>query len=133
MSPGRFAGFATLVFMTIHPSKLGAGLALLGVALGAFGAHMLGDVLAPERLDTFETAVRYQMYHALGLVALGALPKSTWRAAPFLFWGSVVFSGSLYLLVSTGIGFLGAITPIGGILQIIGWGLLVVSLPKQIS
>ena len=133
MSPGRFAEFATLVFMNIHPSKLGAGLALLGVALGAFGAHMLGDVLSPERLDTFETAVRYQMYHALGLVALGALPKPTWRAAPFLFWGSVVFSGSLYLLIATGIGFLGAITPIGGILQIIGWGLLVFGLPKQIS
>lgn len=117
--------------LNLHPSKLGAGLALLGVALGAFGAHALGDILTPERLETFETAVRYQMYHALALVALGALPKTAWRAAPFFLWGSVVFSGSLYLLIATGIGFLGAVTPIGGVLQIIGWGLLVISLPKQ--
>lgn len=113
---------------TVHPSKLGALLALLGVALGAFGAHLLEGAIPAARLDTFETAVRYQMYHALGLVALGALPTRSWRAAPFLFWGSVVFSGSLYLLIATGVGWLGAVTPIGGVLQIIGWGLLLFNL-----
>ena len=117
--------------MTVHPSKLGAALALFGVALGAFGAHSLEDVLSPARLATFETAVRYQMYHALALVALGALPERAWRAAPFLFWGSVVFSGTLYLLIATDISWLGAVTPIGGVLQIVGWGLLFVDLPKR--
>lgn len=115
----------------LHPAKIGALLALLGVALGAFGAHLLGDMLPAARLETFETAVRYQMYHALGLVALGALPQRSWRAAPFLLWGSVVFSGSLYLLIATGIGWFGAITPIGGVLQIIGWALLFFSLPTR--
>ncbi len=107
-----------------HPSRIGALFALIAVALGAFGAHMLEDMITPERLKTFETAVRYQMYHALGLVAIGALAKPCWRAAPFIIIGSIIFSGSLYLLVATNIGILGAITPIGGVLQIIGWVIL---------
>ena len=63
----------------VRPAQLGAALAFIGVALGAFGAHSLGDVLTPDRLATFETGVRYQIYHALGLLAIGALPV---RAAP---------------------------------------------------
>ncbi len=113
-----------------HPSRLGAFFALLAVALGAFGAHMLEDIIRPERLETFETAVRYQMYHALALLAIGALPRPCWRAAPFIVLGSIIFSGSLYTLVATDIGIFGAITPIGGVLQIIGWAILIFQVGK---
>jgi len=116
-----------------HPSRIGALLALLAVALGAFGAHMLEDMITPNRLETFETAVRYQMYHALALLAIGALPKACWRAAPFIILGSLIFSGSLYTLVATDIGIFGAITPIGGVLQIIGWAVLIVQIGKASS
>ena len=118
--------------MTIHPSKLGAGLAFIAVALGAFGAHALESMVTPDRLETFETGVRYQMYHALALFALGALPKRSWRAAPFFLAGILVFSGSLYLLVLTNTPWLGAITPIGGVLMLIGWGLFIFNLPRGI-
>ena len=115
----------------VQPAQLGAVLAFIGVALGAFGAHSLGDVLTPDRLATFETGVRYQMYHALGLLAIGALPVRAHRAALFIFVGSLIFSGSLYILVLSGVSWLGAITPIGGVLQLIGWALLFVSLSKK--
>ena len=103
----------------------------LGVAIGAFGAHALHDMLARAgRLDTFETAVRYQFYHALALLAIGAL----WAARPELrglglaggLWagGIVVFSGSLYALCFTGITKLGAVAPIGGLLLLAGWAAL---------
>lgn len=110
-----------------HPAQLGALLAFLGVALGAFGAHALTDILSPGQLETYQTAVRYQMFHALGLLALGALPPKSQRAAPWLFWGSVVFSGSLYALVFSGVSLLGAVAPVGGVLQLVGWALLIVS------
>lgn len=110
--------------MRLHPARLGALWALLAVALGAFGTHGLRDALEPGRLATFETGVRYQMYHALGLVALGALPRRCWRAMWPLFAGSLLFSGSLYLLVATDRGWWGAVAPIGGALQLVGWGLL---------
>lgn len=100
----------------------------LGVAIGAFGAHALHDTLVRAgRADTFETAVRYQFYHALALLAIGAL----WAARPELralgttgaLWagGIVVFSGSLYALCFTGITKLGAVAPIGGLLFVAGW------------
>ena len=100
----------------------------LGVAIGAFGAHALHDALARAgRLDTFETAVRYQFYHALALLAVGVL----WAARPELralgttgaLWagGIVVFSGSLYALCFTGITKLGAVAPVGGLLLLGGW------------
>jgi uncharacterized membrane protein YgdD (TMEM256/DUF423 family) len=119
--------------LSIHPSKVGAVLALLAVALGAFGTHTLKEIVTPERLQTFETGVRYQMYHALALLIMSALPLKQYRAAWFLLFGTIIFSGSLYLLVLSGVGVFGAITPIGGILQIIGWVLLLFSLknPKQ--
>ena len=100
----------------------------LGVAIGAFGAHALHDTLVRAgRLDTFETAVRYQFYHALALLAVGVL----WAARPELralgttgaLWagGIVVFSGSLYALCFTGITKLGAVAPVGGLLLLGGW------------
>lgn len=100
----------------------------LGVALGAFGAHGLRSRLASERLETFETAVRYQMFHALALLATAlttaALPQAgAWlTAAGWAFTvGTLLFSGSLYLLVLSGKRWLGAITPFGGIAFIAGW------------
>ena len=104
----------------------GSILAALGVGLGAFGAHSLKTVLSPELLAVFETGVRYQMYHALGLLALawaiGRWPERRLvPAAWLLLVGTVVFSGSLYLLVLTGARWFGAITPFGGAMLIAGW------------
>jgi uncharacterized membrane protein YgdD (TMEM256/DUF423 family) len=110
--------------------SLGAGSALLAVAAGAFGAHGLQNRLGPGALAIFETAARYQMYHALGLLAVawaanqwpGALPS--WAGWLFVA-GTVLFSGSLYVLALTGIGWLGAITPLGGLAFMAGWLCLV--------
>jgi len=102
----------------------------LGVVFGAFGAHALEAILSPKMLETFETGVRYHIYHGLGLLAL-AWAISRWperRLAPaawLLLAGTVVFSGSLYLLVLTGARWLGAITPFGGVALIAGWALTV--------
>jgi uncharacterized membrane protein YgdD (TMEM256/DUF423 family) len=109
----------------------GALLGGLGVAIGAFGAHALRATLtASGRLDTFETAVKYQFYHALALLVTGiiyaAFPnRMVLNAGYSMLGGVIVFSGSLYILCLTGIRWLGAITPIGGVLMIIGWGLLI--------
>jgi uncharacterized membrane protein YgdD (TMEM256/DUF423 family) len=109
---------------------VGSVLAGLGVVFGAFGAHALKASLSPEMLGVFETGVRYQMYHALGLMAL-AWAISRWperRLAPaayLLIVGTAFFSGSLYLLVLTGMRWFGAITPFGGVALIAGWGLAV--------
>jgi uncharacterized membrane protein YgdD (TMEM256/DUF423 family) len=106
---------------------LGSLLGGLGVALGAFGAHGLRSRLPPERLENFETAVRYQMYHALALIgtafAAVARPDSAWP--PLAGWlfvaGTLLFSGSLYLLVLSGRRWWGAVTPFGGLAFIGGW------------
>jgi uncharacterized membrane protein YgdD (TMEM256/DUF423 family) len=106
----------------------------LGVAIGAFGAHSLHDMLVKAgRLDTFETAVRYQFFHVLALLAVGVL----WAARPELrglgttgwLWlgGIVVFSGSLYGICFTGITKLGAVAPLGGLLFLAGWLSLVLA------
>lgn len=107
----------------------GAVAAGLAVAAGAFGAHALEARLSPERLQTFETAVRYQMYHALALLFVGWAAQELGGAA--VLWaggcfigGILVFSGSLYLLVLTDTGWLGAITPLGGAAFLAGWALL---------
>ncbi len=99
----------------------------LAVALGAFGAHGLRSVLSPDLLATYETGVRYHMYHALALLAV-ALVATRWpatgllSAAGWLFVaGTVLFSGSLYLLAFTSARWLGAITPFGGVAFIAGW------------
>jgi len=119
----------------MHRLFLAAGflLAFLAVAAGAFGAHGLRAALDPAALGTWETAARYQMYHALALVAVGlaaAHRPSTWWSGPAILFavGTVVFSGSLYLLALTGAGWLGAIAPLGGASLLAGWlwGLLVV-------
>lgn len=119
--------------LRFNAAQLGALLAFLGVALGAFGAHALGDTLSPDRLETYQTAVRYQMFHALALLALGSLPQRTQRAAPWLFFGSLVFSGSLYALVFSGVSILGAVAPVGGVFQLVGWAILFFSLGRKSS
>jgi len=100
---------------------------MLAVAAGAFGAHVLRGRLEPQMLVTYEIAVRYQMYHALGMILLGLL--ILWRPGHTLLegtgWlfllGTLIFSGSLYALTLSGIRWLGAITPIGGIAFMAGW------------
>lgn len=115
--------------------QAGAILGLIGVALGAFGAHALKNMLDETgRTATFETAVKYQFYHALALVLVGILLHlfgSNPTIAKLLGWsgnsmliGTLIFSGSLYVLCFTGITWLGAITPIGGVAMIAGWALL---------
>lgn len=104
----------------------GAISGFLAVAAGAFGAHALRAQLTPGQLLTFETAARYQMYHALALLAV-AWASTRWpglpvRAAGWLFiGGTVLFSGSLYILALTGARWLGAVTPLGGLLFLAGW------------
>jgi uncharacterized membrane protein YgdD (TMEM256/DUF423 family) len=106
---------------------LGSLLGGLSVALGAFGAHGLRSRLPPERLDNFETAARYQMYHALALLAASfASGAATAPILPVIAgWlfiaGMLLFSGSLYLLVFTGRRAWGAVTPFGGLAFIAGW------------
>lgn len=104
----------------------GAAAALVGVAAGAFGAHGLEGRVEPRLVEVFETGARYQMYHALGLLALGLAaarwPDPLWGVAGALFGaGILVFSGSLYALALTGVGWLGAITPLGGLALLAGW------------
>ncbi len=111
---------------------VGAAFGLLGVALGAFGAHGLKGTLSPDMLANFETGVRYQMYHAMALLAVAwavtRWPGGLTNAAGWLFIiGIVIFSGSLYLLSITGLRWLGAITPIGGVAMIAGWACLIVA------
>ena len=105
---------------------LGALLACVAVGAGAFGAHGLRGRLTPDLLEVFETAVRYQMYHALGLLAVAWAsehwPGTVTAAAGWLFVaGIVLFSGSLYLLSLTGTRWLGAVTPLGGAAFLAGW------------
>ncbi len=111
---------------------IGALLAFLGVAFGAFGAHGLRNRLSPEMLAVFETAVRYQMYHALALLLVGLMTAPMGgpmiRTAGWAFAiGIVLFSGSLYALALTGTTTFGAITPIGGLAFLVGWGCLIVA------
>ena len=100
----------------------GAVLAGLGVALGAFAAHGLRAVLDENALAWWQTAVQYQMWHAIGLVALGAVrvPRSLLPTV-LLTTGTVIFAGTLYAMALGGPRWLGAITPIGGSLMIAGW------------
>lgn len=113
---------------------IGSILAGLAVATGAFGAHGLQNLVTPERLETWEKAVRYQIYHALALLLL-AWAITHWpdqlkllSAGGWLFLaGVVLFSGSLYLLVLSEITVLGAITPLGGVAFVAGWLCLVIA------
>jgi uncharacterized membrane protein YgdD (TMEM256/DUF423 family) len=108
---------------------LGCGFAFLGTAAGAFGAHSLKATLEADRLMVFETGVRYQMYHAFGLIAV-AWAVQQWShgsirwAGRFFVVGIVLFSGSLYLLSLSGTRWIGVFTPLGGLAFLIGWLLL---------
>lgn len=103
---------------------------LLGVVFGAFGAHALAPRLDEDMQAVWQTAVQYQFWHALALLGLGALMKtgadSNWLDAASVCYcaGILIFSGSLYILALSGIRWLGAITPIGGLLLIAGWAAL---------
>ena len=108
---------------------IGSLFAALSVLLGAFGAHALKNRLSIEDLAIFEIAVRYQMYHSLGLLFMGVASfylneKLVSIPAYFMTLGIIIFSGSLLLLVFTNLRWFGAITPIGGFCLIIGWLLL---------
>jgi uncharacterized membrane protein YgdD (TMEM256/DUF423 family) len=104
--------------------------AFIAVAAGAFGAHTLKTRLTPDHLAAFETAVRYQMYHALALFVAASLTQRGWRLAPLAGWlfvlGTLLFSGSLYLIALTGISRFGMITPFGGLGFLAGWLCLIV-------
>lgn len=108
---------------------IAAILAGLAVAAGAFASHALRDKLSDRALEIFETASRYQMYHALALLLVAvlltqvAIPSTLLNAAGYAFLaGIVLFSGSLYALSLSGVKWLGAITPLGGVAFLIGWG-----------
>jgi uncharacterized membrane protein YgdD (TMEM256/DUF423 family) len=107
----------------------GALVALLGVAVGAFGAHGLRPLLSEPMLNVFETGVRYHLFHALGMLGAGlSLAYAPIRYFQFAAWafflGILLFSGSLYALSISGVRGLGIITPFGGMCFIVGWGLL---------
>lgn len=105
---------------------IGALLGFISVAAGAFGAHALKQKLSPDLLAVFEVACRYQMYHALAICltawAMSSFNSSLFASAGWLFFlGTIIFSGSLYILVLSGARFWGAFTPIGGVILLIGW------------
>jgi uncharacterized membrane protein YgdD (TMEM256/DUF423 family) len=116
----------------------GAGFAMLAVMIGAFAAHGLKPVLDTYSLGLFETASRYQMYHAIGLLivaVISTIPQFSPRWLKFTAFafilGIVLFSGSLYLLALSGIKWLGAITPLGGVAFLFGWLALIVAALKH--
>ncbi|MEK6797639.1 MAG: DUF423 domain-containing protein [Planctomycetota bacterium] len=115
---------------------LGAVNGGLSVAAGAFGAHGLRHRLTAEALGVFETAARYHMYHALALLAVGWIashgpPRLARLAGGFHLAGIVLFSGSLYALSLTGMKWLGAVTPLGGVSFLLGWLMLALAAAKQ--
>jgi uncharacterized membrane protein YgdD (TMEM256/DUF423 family) len=115
---------------------LGGASGFMAVATGAFAAHGLRERLTPEMLGVFETGARYQMYHALALVLVGLLtsraPSGLLAASGWSFAaGTLLFSGSLYLLALTGVRTFGAITPFGGLCFLAGWALLAASALKR--
>jgi uncharacterized membrane protein YgdD (TMEM256/DUF423 family) len=117
----------------------GAVNAFIAVAFGAFGAHALKEKLSEKYLAIWETAVQYQMYHAIGLIVIGILMSTniignvsqlSW-AGYLMLAGIVIFSGSLYVLSLSGIGVLGAITPIGGVAFLSAWVLVIIAVVKH--
>ena len=111
---------------------------MLAVALGAFGAHVLKKMIAPDMLEVYKTGVQYHFYHTFALLATGILlhlkPSKSLKTSAYLFMaGIVLFSGSLYALAITGIKVLGIITPFGGVAWIIAWLLLAIHFGKKTS
>ncbi len=125
-APPRNLGAMTRTFFA-----LGAAFGFLGVALGAMGAHALSTRLAPDRLAIYEVGVRYQVYHALALLAVAWACERFGAPAGAAGWafvaGILIFSGSLYALAFGAPRWFGAITPIGGLCFLAGWLLLVVA------
>jgi uncharacterized membrane protein YgdD (TMEM256/DUF423 family) len=126
--------------MKLNPVLIGSLLALIAVVAGAFGAHALKEVLNPEQLSSYSTAVRYQMIHALALLIISRLnlaPKISQSVYWCMLIGVILFSGSIYglhlgpLITRSNWYFLGPITPIGGLLLIIGWFLVLLSQLKK--
>ena len=119
---------------------IGAFYGLLSVILGAFGAHAFKKILSVERLESFETGVRYQMYAAFFLLIVGYILKFETKSENWISWlmifGTVLFSFSIYLLAfqdywGTNLKFLGPITPIGGLLMIVSWAMLIFYFAKN--
>ncbi len=105
---------------------LGSLMGAIAVATGAFGAHGLANRVDARMIEVWETAARYQMYHALAMFAVAWLVTQTQATSATVagwsfFAGTLIFSGSLYILVLSGVKWLGAITPIGGTIMIVGW------------
>jgi len=120
----------------------GALFGMLAIIFGAFGAHALKKVLTLEELSTFETGVKYQMYHALFLILIGAINELSQKTKKTIYYlvvfGVILFSGSIYLLATnnlTSFDFkvIGFVTPIGGLLLIASWGILFVNFLKKKS
>lgn len=113
---------------------LGAVNAFISVALGAFGAHGLEGRISDHYIAVWETAVQYQMFHAMGLIAIGILAGMTDismnTAGWLMFAGIIFFSGSLYVLAVSGISILGAVTPIGGVLFLVSWVMVIIGIVK---
>lgn len=124
-APGTTDGASSLLTKTV---QFGSVFAILGIAFGAFGVHLLRQNMTAEGFTVFETAVRYQMYHAFALVLTGLLGHTTHAstralrsAFRFFVTGILLFSGSLYILAFTSISWVGTITPIGGLAFFAGW------------
>ena len=105
---------------------VGSAFAAISVLFGAFGAHILKSRLSTEDLTIFETAVRYQMYHSLGIMIMGVASfyiSHNLISLPsyFIIFGTIIFSGTLYLIVFTNLRWMGAITPVGGLCLILSW------------
>jgi uncharacterized membrane protein YgdD (TMEM256/DUF423 family) len=119
----------------------GSIFAMLSVVLGAFGAHYLKTIFTPEILSSFETGVKYQMYHSLALLFTGIISMNIHQKAKLItilfITGIVLFSGSIYALcilksnLQIGLGGLGILTPIGGVFFIMGWGLHALNIAKS--
>ncbi|MFT7335750.1 MAG: uncharacterized membrane protein YgdD (TMEM256/DUF423 family) [Porticoccaceae bacterium] len=118
----------------------GAFFGMLAIVLGAFGAHALKKILAAEQLVTFETGVRYQMYHALFLIFISMIASLSHKTKKTIYYlvlsGVCLFSGSIYLLATNSITsfdfrVIGVVTPIGGLLLIVAWGILFYNFVKK--
>ena len=117
----------------------GAVFMALAVVFGAFGAHIVQDMLTPDRFEVYKTGVEYHFYHSLGLLLIGVImmkmPGNRWLvwSGYSLMAGILIFSGSLYVLTLTDTGWLGAVTPLGGVAFILGWIFLAVGVLKADS